>query len=310
MLADYLPLDPHILVTNPAELFGYPMKLLSFEFGGTQRFGAVAGEGVIDLTGKLSGVSTLRGALEASALARLADVVAGAKPDFALSGVKFLLPITTPDKILCVGVNYGDRNAEYRDGSDLPQFPSIFPRFARSFVGHGQPLVRPPESMQLDYEGEIAIVIGKAGRRIPEGAAESHIAGLTCLNEGTIRDWTKHGKFNVTQGKNWDGSGAIGPWMVTSDAFAGFGNLRVQTRVNGQLRQDDNTSNLMFSFRHLIHYISTWTTLVPGDVISTGTPVGAGVRFDPPRFLAPGDTVEVEVAGIGVLANSVRDESP
>jgi len=284
------------------------MQLLSFEVNGTQRFGAVAGDGVIDLTGRVDGIATLRGALEAGVLARLAEVVAGGKADIALADVKFLIPVTAPEKILCVGVNYGNRNAEYKDGSELPGYPSIFPRFARSFVGHGQPLVRPPESPQLDYEGEIAIVIGKAGRRIAESAAESHIAGLTCLNEGTIRDWTRHGKFNVTQGKNFDASGAIGPWMVTADAFTGYDKLRVQTRVNGEQRQDDTTANLMFSFRHLIHYISTWTTLVPGDVISTGTPIGSGVRFDPPRFLVPGDTVEVEATGIGTLANTVRDE--
>lgn len=284
------------------------MKLLSFDLAGVPRFGAVSGDRVIDLTGKVRDIATLRGILEAGALARVADSAAGASADIALSDVTFRIPIAAPDKILCVGVNYGNRNAEYKDGSELPKYPSIFPRFARSFVGHGQSLVRPPESPQLDYEGEIAIVIGKGGRRIPEGEAESHIAGLTCLNEGTIRDWTKHGKFNVTQGKNFDASGAIGPWMVTADEFAGFDNLRVQTRVNGETRQDDSTSNLMFPFRYLIHYISTWTTLVPGDVISTGTPIGAGVRFDPPRFLAPGDIVEVEVSGVGTLTNTVRDE--
>lgn len=175
-------------------------------------------------------------------------------------------------------------------------------------MGHGRNLIRPPESLQLDYEGEIAIIIGKAGRRIPEGDAESHIAGLTCVNEGTIRDWTKHGKFNVTQGKNFDASGAIGPWMVTADEFRGYDNLRVTTRVNGELRQDDTTANLMFPFRYLLSYISIWTTLKAGDVISTGTPIGAGARFDPPRFLKPGDTVEVEVSGIGTLSNRVADE--
>jgi 2-keto-4-pentenoate hydratase/2-oxohepta-3-ene-1,7-dioic acid hydratase in catechol pathway len=284
------------------------MKLLSFDLAGAPRFGAVSGDRVIDLTGKVGDIATLRGILEAGALARVADFAAGARADIALSDVKFRIPIVAPDKILCVGVNYGNRNAEYKDGSDLPKYPSIFPRFARSFVGHGQSLVRPPESPQLDYEGEIAIVIGTGGRRIPESEAERHIAGLTCLNEGTIRDWTKHGKFNVTQGKNFDASGSIGPWMVTADEFAGFDSLRVQTRVNGETRQDDSTSNLMFPFRYLIHYISTWTTLVPGDVISTGTPIGAGVRFDPPRFLAPGDIVEVEVSGVGMLTNTVRDE--
>jgi 5-carboxymethyl-2-hydroxymuconate isomerase len=281
------------------------MKLLSFEAAGKRRFGAVAGDGIVDLTGE-SG--SLREALAANALGRLREAAAARKPQFALAEATFLTPIPVPEKIICVGVNYGNRNEEYKDGSAPPKYPSVFPRFPGSFVGHRVHLLRPPESVQLDYEGEIAIVIGTAGRRIAEADAERHIAGLTCLNEGTIRDWTKHGKFNVTQGKNWDASGAIGPWLVTADEFAGYGNLRVTTRVNGEVRQDDTTANLIFPFRHLIHYISTWTTLQPGDVIATGTPVGAGVRFDPPRFLEPGDVVEVEVPGIGTLSNTVADE--
>jgi len=281
------------------------MKLLSFEAAGKRRFGAVAGDGVVDLTGEFG---SLREALAANALGRLREAAAARKPQLSLAEVTFLTPIPFPEKIICVGVNYGNRNEEYKDGSAPPKYPSVFPRFPGSFVGHRAHLLRPPESMQLDYEGEIAIVIGAAGRRIAERDAERHIAGLTCLNEGTIRDWTKHGKFNVTQGKNWDASGAIGPWLVTADEFSGYDDLRVTTRVNGEVRQDDTTANLIFPFRHLIHYISTWTTLQPGDVIATGTPVGAGVRFDPPRFLKPGDVVEVEVPGIGTLSNAVADE--
>ena len=226
-----------------------------------------------------------------------------------LSALTLLPPIAHPGKIICVGVNYGNRNEEYKDGSAPPQYPSVFPRFPESFVGHGQPLLRPPESEQLDYEGEIAIVIGKAGRRIAAEDAWSHIAGLTCLNEGTVRDWLRHGKFNVTQGKNWDASGSMGPWLVSADAFDPQAPLTVTTRVNGEVRQHDSTANLMFPFAELIRYISIWTTLKPGDVISTGTPIGAGVRFDPPRFLKPGDVVEVEVSGIGTLSNPVADEA-
>ena len=286
------------------------MKLLSFNVQGRERFGAVNGDGVIDLTGKLgAGVDTLRQAIAAGALVRARDIAAASRPDIGLSEIAFLPTIPFPEKIICVGVNYGNRNAEYKDGSDIPKYPSVFPRFPGSFVGHGQALLRPLESRQLDYEGEIAIVIGKRGRRIAEADAESHIAGLTIMNEGTIRDWTKHGKFNVTQGKNFDASGSIGPWMASADEFEGYDALRLQTRVNGEKRQDDTTANLMFPFRFLIHYISQWTTLVPGDVISTGTPIGAGVRFDPPRFLAPGDVVEVEVSGIGILSNPVADDA-
>jgi 5-carboxymethyl-2-hydroxymuconate isomerase len=285
------------------------MKLVCFEHGGRERFGAVSGDGVVDLTARLGGgIDTMRGALDAGMVDRAREIAASSRPDIALAEVRFLPPIPVPEKIICVGVNYGDRNAEYRDGSEAPRYPSVFPRFPGSFVGHNRPLLRPLESKQLDYEGEIALVIGKRGRRIAEADAEGHIAGLTIMNEGTIRDWTKHGKFNVTQGKNFDASGSIGPWLATADEFPGYGSLRLQTRVNGEKRQDDTTANLMFTFAFLIHYISKWTTLVPGDVISTGTPVGAGVRFDPPRFLAPGDVVEVEVSGIGVLSNPVADD--
>jgi len=269
------------------------MKLLSFEAAGKARWGAVVGDGVADLSAQYP---SLREALGK-------PIKAPAKADFALADIAFLPPVPFPEKIICVGVNYGNRNAEYKDGSDLPKYPSIFVRFPGSLVGHGRPLVRPKESEQLDYEGEIAIVIGKAGRRIAEEQAESHIAGLTCCNEGTIRDWTRHGKFNVTQGKTWEASGSIGPWMVTSDEFPGFGDVRVTTRVNGEQRQHDTTANLMFPFRTLIRYISTWTALKPGDVIVTGTPGGVGNKRSPPMFMKPGDVCEIEVDAIGVLRN-------
>jgi len=286
------------------------MKLVSFLAQGRARFGAATEQGVVDLTGRLGpGIDTLRAALAADAVPRMRDLADAAAPDFALADITLLPPVPDPGKIICVGVNYGKRNEEYRDGSAAPAYPSVFPRFPASLVAHGQPLVRPLESRQLDYEGEIAIVIGRGGRRIALDQAESHIAGLACLNEGTVRDWVRHGKFNVTQGKNFDASGSFGPWLVTADEFDGYDALTVTTRVNGEVRQHDTTANLMFPFRYLIHYISTWTALQPGDVISTGTPVGAGVRFDPPRFLAPGDRVEVEVSGVGVLSNTVIDET-
>ena len=228
----------------------------------------------------------------------------------AFEGLRFNPPIAIPGKIFCVGVNYGDRNAEYRDQSEAPRFPSIFMRTTGSLVGNGEALLRPPESEQLDYEGEIVIAIGKSGRRIARERALEYIGGLVCGNEGSVRDWMRHGKFNVTQGKNFERSGAIGPWLVTADEFARFDNLHLTTRVNGELRQDDTTANLMFPFDYLISYISTFAQLAPGDLIFTGTPVGAGARFDPPRYLRPGDVVEVEVEGIGVLRNTVADEGP
>lgn len=284
------------------------MKLLSYTHQGRTHFGALRGdEDIVALDGH--GYDDLRAALEADALPALAQLAATLPVSHRLADVRLLPPIPSPEKIICVGVNYGKRNEEYQDGSAPPAYPSVFPRFPGSFVGHGEALLRPPESEQLDYEGEIAIVIGKAGRRISADDAWSHIAGLTCLNEGTVRDWLKHGKFNVTQGKNFDASGSMGPWMVTADEFDPTAPLTVTTRVNGELRQQDATDNLMFPFAELIRYISIWTTLKPGDVISTGTPIGAGVRFTPPRFLKPGDVVEVEVSGIGVLSNPVADET-
>ncbi|OZI36682.1 2-hydroxyhepta-2,4-diene-1,7-dioate isomerase [Bordetella genomosp. 1] len=283
------------------------MKLLTYTHDGRERFGALRGEHEIVALDGL-GHASLQAAIAADALAALARQAETLPVTHALADVRLLPPIPAPEKIICVGVNYGKRNEEYRDGSAPPAYPSVFPRFPGSFVGHGAPLLRPPESEQLDYEGEIAIVIGRAGRRIAAADAWRHVAGLTCLNEGTVRDWLRHGKFNVTQGKNFDASGSMGPWLVTADAFDPAAPLTVRTRVNGELRQEDSTDNLMFPFAELIRYISIWTTLKPGDVISTGTPIGAGVRFDPPRFLKPGDVVEVEVPGIGVLSNPVADE--
>jgi len=285
------------------------MKLLSFEAGGRASFGVVEGAGVIDLKPRLDGVADLRDLFAAGRLGDAAAAAKGADRDFGLDEIRYARPILHPEKTICIGVNYADRNAEYRDGTDLPKFPSIFMRAPGSLVGHGEPIVRPPESEQLDYEGEIAIVIGRGGRRIPEAEAEAHIGGLTCLNEGTIRDWLRHGKFNVTQGKNFERSGGVGPWIVTADEFDGYGDLRVTTRVNGEVRQDDTTASLLFPFAHLIAYVSIYTALKPGDVISTGTPTGAGVRLDPPVWLKPGDVVEVEGQGIGVLSNMVEDEA-
>ncbi|MCB1621586.1 MAG: fumarylacetoacetate hydrolase family protein [Thiothrix sp.] len=227
-----------------------------------------------------------------------------------LDQVTLLPPIPNPEKIGCIGVNYANRNAEYKDGSDAPKYPSLFMRTPDSLTGHDAPLIRPPESHQLDYEGEIVVIIGKGGRRIPRERAHEHIAGLTIMNEGTLRDWVRHAKFNVTQGKNFMHSGSLGPWMVSADEFspADYQDMRVITRVNGEERQNDTTASMMFPIDYIIHYLSTFMALKPGDVIATGTPNGAGARFDPPRYLKPGDVVEVEVQGVGLLRNGVADE--
>jgi 2-keto-4-pentenoate hydratase/2-oxohepta-3-ene-1,7-dioic acid hydratase in catechol pathway len=250
----------------------------------------------------------LREAIAAGALTKLAEDGARRAPDHPLDAITWLPPIPAPEKIICIGVNYPDRNAEYKDSSDAPKYPSMFMRTPRSFVGHDTPIVRPHASPQLDYEGEIVIIIGKPGRHIPERSALDHIGAVTLCNEGTIRDWLRHAKFNVTQGKNFDSTGSLGPWLVPYGGEAQIADIRLTTKVNGELRQEDRTSRLIFGFRYLINYISTFATLVPGDVIVTGTPTGAGARFDPPRWLKPGDVIEVEAEGIGTLRNGVVDE--
>jgi 5-carboxymethyl-2-hydroxymuconate isomerase len=284
------------------------MKLVSFEYAKRAGFGVVADDGeIIDLTDKLGAdVTSLRQAIAANALDDIRKARSHAKSDLTIDQVKLLPPIPVPGKIICIGAAY--RNAKHKDGSlPLPRYPSIFLRIPRSLVGHRENLIVPPESEQLDYEGEIGIVIGKGGRRIAEDDAESHIAGLTAMNEGTVRDWLKHGNYGAP-GKNFDGSGACGPWMVTADEFKRYDDIRVTTRVNGAIRQDDTTANLIFPFRHVISYVSQWTTLEPGDLIASGTPAGTGINQTPPLWLGADDVVEVDVAGVGVLSNKVVAE--
>src|ERR1700734_1638216 len=286
-----------------------PPRLATYSVDGRPKYGAVVDGGIADLSAQFgTEYPTLREAIAAGALTKLAEAAARRSPDHALEAITWLPPIPAPEKIICIGVNYPDRNAEYKDGSDAPKYPSMFFRTPRSFVGHETPLMRPKASAQLDYEGELVLVIGKAGRHIAEGNALDHNAAITLCNEGTIRDWVRHAKFNVTQGKNFDSTGSLGPWLVPYTSESQIADVRLTTRVNGETRQNDRTSRLIFGFRYLIHYISTFTTLVPGDVIVTGTPTGAGARFDPPRYLKPGDVVEVEAENIGVLRNGVIDE--
>ena len=283
------------------------MRLASYRHGGRTSFGAVSGDGIVDL-GRRTRFASLLDVLAAGALDEVRKAAQDAKPDVALADVSLLPPVTRPDKILCIGINYANRNAEYQDNTEEQKYPSMFFRTARSFVGHNAPLVRPPESVQLDYEGEIVLVIGKTGRRIARERAHEYIAGYSIGNEGTIRDWLRHGKHNVTQGKNFDATGSLGPWMVTADEIDPGKPMRLTTRVNGEVRQDDTTASIIFDFSYLLAYVSTFMTLDPGDLILTGTPTGAGARFKPPRWLAPGDVLEIEVSGIGVLRNTVIDE--
>lgn len=284
------------------------MRFLTYRCEGRVAFGAVIDGGVVDLGARLPEFGSLRDVLAAGALERARQVADGVTPDHRLDDIDYLPPIPDPQKICCIGVNYGNRNEEYADAAPAARYPSLFLRTRESLVGHLEPILRPPESEQLDYEGEIVMVVGKAGRRIPENQARAHVAGLTIMNEGTIRDWLRHAKFNVTQGKNFECSGSVGPWLVSLDEIGRFDDLHVTTRVNGEIRQDDRTDNLLFPFEYLISYLSTFMRLQPGDLISTGTPTGAGARFDPPRYLKPGDVVEVTVDGLGTLENTVEDE--
>ena len=281
-------------------------SLISFLHNNAARFGRLDGETVTDLTASFDGrFASLSDAANAGALAEL---YAADGASVALADVTLTAPLPSPGKIICVGVNFPDRNAEYKDGQSAPANPSLFIRFPGSFVGHGDDLRRPPESEQLDYEGEIAIVIGTGGRRIEAANAWDHITAVTLCNEGTIRDWVRHAKFNVTQGKNFEKSAAMGPGLL---AFTGpdmLADIELTTRVNGESRQQDRTSRMIFSFTDIIAYVSTFTPLKPGDVLVCGTPTGAGARFDPPKWLKPGDIVEISADGLGTLSNGVRDE--
>jgi len=281
------------------------MRLAKLDHAGRAIWAVIIDEGAVDLSAAVD--ADIRDHLSPTGLKRLAEFADRRAPDIAADALAYAPFLPNPEKIICVGVNYRNRNEEYRDGSELPKYPSLFFRSPTSFVGPEKPLVRPRESEQLDYEGELAIIIGTGGRRIPKEQALGHIAGLTLANEGTLRDWVRHAKFNVTQGKNFDSSGSIGPWMVTTDEFDGFDSIPIQTRVNGELRQDDTTASLIFGFDDLIAYISSFTTLKPGDIISTGTPPGAGARLDPPAYLKPGDVIEVSSPQIGTLSNGVID---
>ncbi len=280
------------------------MRLASYALRGRPSFGAVAGEGIVDLRPRLHRFQTLSEVFRAQALDQATAAATGVRPDVPLDEVELLPPLSAPEKILCVGINYANRGADY-NVTNAPKYPSMFYRAPNSLVGSGQNLVRPKISEQLDYEGEIAIVIGRDCKHVPKDRALAVIAGLTLCNEGTIRDWTRHGQFNVTQGKNFDASGGIGPWIQTQ--FDLTKPLQLTVRKNGEVTQDETTASMIFSFADIIAYATSFMTLKAGDVICTGTPVKK-TKADPPVWLKPGDTIEVECPEIGVLRNTVADE--
>jgi len=282
------------------------MRLASYALRGRPSFGAVVGDGIVDLRPRLHRFHTLSEVFRAQALDEAKAASDGVRPDIPLTEIELLAPLLAPEKILCVGINYANRGQDY-NVTNNPKYPSMFYRAPNSLAGSGQNLVRPRISEQLDYEGEIAIVIGRDCKHVAKERALETIAGLTLCNEGTIRDWTRHGQFNVTQGKNFDSSGGIGPWIETDVDLTRP--LHLIVRKNGEVTQDDTTASMIFSFADIIAYTTSFMTLKAGDVICTGTPVKKTPKVDPPIWLKPGDTIEVECPDIGVLRNTVADEA-
>lgn len=279
------------------------MRIASYATAQGASFGLVEGDGIVDL-GRRTPFPDISAALAAGALPDLARH-AGAAPDLALAEVTLLPAVPSPlRKVLCVGLNYRAHVAESA-GRQVPEQPRLFARLADSVIAHGAPLWRPRNSEQFDYEGELAVVIGRAGRHIPAERAMQHVAAYTIFNDGSVRDWQKH---SVTAGKNFPATGPLGPWLVTAYAIPDSGALTLETRVNGERRQRTGTGDMILSVPELIAYVSGFTPLAPGDVIATGTPEGVAQARRPPPWLRPGDVVEVEIGGIGVLRNPVVAE--
>ncbi len=285
------------------------MKFASFTTSGRDSFGLVTDRGIVDLGPRLEakGIHTLREALTAGMLAAAAESAMDEPVDALVSDVTFLPVIPDPSKIICVGLNYESHRLE--TGKPKADHPTLFVRYANTQVGHRQPLIKPMESDRFDYEGELAVIIGRQGRRIAERDALGHVAGYACYQDGSIRDWQGH-STQFTAGKNFPGTGGFGPWMATPDEIPDWDEMTLVTRVNGKELQNGRLDDLTYGVSALIAYISAFTPLVPGDVIITGTPAGVGFARKPPIYLRDGDTVEVEITGIGTLINPVIAELP
>ena len=282
------------------------MKLSTFKMGGAPTWGLVDGETIKDVGAVLgSRYPTVKSVIVADACAEAATAAAKAKA-YPLADITWLPVIPDPDKILCIGLNYETHRKE--TGRSEVENPTVFTRFANSQTGHLSPIIRPRVSHDLDFEGELAVVIGKPGRYIARSDAWDHVAGYACYNDGSVRDFQRH-THQFTPGKNFPGTGAFGPWMMTTDEFSFRGSQRLQTRVNGQVVQEATFDQMIFDVPRMIEYCSTFTRLEPGDVIATGTPGGVGAKRTPPLWLKPGDTVEVEIDDLGILRNGVADEA-
>jgi len=281
------------------------MKLATFSTAQGASYGIVTAKGIVDLKRYIGNqypdlLSLIAGNGYAEAAKQL-----NAAPDYKESDVTWLPVIPNPGKILCVGLNYQDHVVE--TGRDNTEQPAIFIRVAESQVGHKQPIIRPKESKNLDFEAEIAVIIGRAGRRISQKDAWTHIAGYSCYNDGSVRDWQRH-TIQWTAGKNFARTGGFGPWLVTTDDIPANTKLTLTCRLNGERMQHANTDQMIFKIPKIIEYVSTWTTLQHGDVLVTGTPGGVGARRNPPVWLKPGDKVEVEVDKVGILENAIADD--
>jgi 2-keto-4-pentenoate hydratase/2-oxohepta-3-ene-1,7-dioic acid hydratase in catechol pathway len=280
------------------------MKLASFLHHGRDSYGAVVGDRVIDLQAVL-GVPDLRAALATDKIATAAAAARDQAPGISLAEITWRPVIPNPDKTVCVGLNY---KAHVREvGREIEDQPVLFLRLPSSQVAHLQPMVRPRVSEQFDYEGELAVIIGRAGRHIPPAEAFAYIAGYSIFNDGSVRNWQRH-THQYTPGKNFASSGAFGPWMITADEIPDPRKLRLTTRLNGVLVQETLVDDLLFTIEHIVSYISTFSPLVPGDVIVTGTPSGVGAARKPPLWMKPGDTIEVSIDGIGTLRNPIIQE--
>lgn len=284
------------------------MKLLSYGHQGKLTYGVQSGGGVIDVAPIAAEVGqTLREALERGSLGRIREWAATQEPSVELERITFLPAVPDPRKIFCVGINY--RSHVEEAGREIPGHPMIFTRFADSQAAHLQPIVRPRVSERLDFEGELAIIIGKRARHVKAAEALKYVAGYSCYNDGSVRDWQKH-TSQFAPGKNFPSTGGFGPWIVTTDEISDPSRLTLTTRLNGQVVQQAQTDDLIFDAGALIEYLSTFTTLHPGDVIITGTTGGVGAFRQPPLWMKPGDVVEVEISSIGTLRNTIVDEAP
>ncbi len=281
------------------------MRLATFRIAGSATWGIIEGEEAVDVGAVLRGrLPDLKSAIAAGALGSLAASAAQARRH-PLLAIEWLPVIPNPDKILCVGLNYEMHRKE--TGRAEVGNPTIFARYANSQTGHLAPMVRPRASSEFDFEGELAVVIGKPGRHIAAEDAFGHVAGYACYNDGSVRDFQRH-THQYTPGKNFPGTGAFGPWLATPDELGDLGPLRLRTRLNGQVVQDARLGQMIFSIPRVIQYCSSFTRLEPGDVIATGTPGGVGAKRQPPLWLKAGDTVEVEIDKLGLLRNGVSQE--